>query len=51
MVVLIKQVTAGTDCATGEELAMWGSRCIYQVFAVSQACEKYLGNDKDVFWV
>ena len=27
-----------------------GRRCMDQVFAVSQVCEKYLANGKDVFW-
>ena len=52
MVVLIKQVRAGTECAIGEEQCglRQGSKCMDQVFAVRQACEKYLWNNEDVFW-
>ena len=40
--VLIKRVRAGTECAIGEEQCGYreGRRCIYQVFAVRQVCEK-----------
>ena len=50
--VLIKRVRAGTECAIGEELCGFrhGRGCMDQVFAVKQVCEKYLANDKDVFW-
>ena len=51
--VVIKRVTARTECATGEEqCGFWQGRgCMDQVFAVWQVCEKYLANGKNVFWV
>ena len=50
--VLMKRVTAGTECAIGEEQCVFrqGRRCIQQVFAIRQVCEKYLANGKNVFW-
>ena len=50
--VLIKRVRAGTECTIGEEQRGFrpGRRCMDQVFAVRQVCEKYLANGKDVFW-
>ena len=50
--VLIKSVRAGTECTIGEEHCgvRQGRGCMDQVFAVRQVCEKYLGNEKDVFW-
>ena len=30
-------------------LTMWSRGCMYQVFAASQVCEKYLAKEKDVF--
>ena len=50
--VLIKRVMAGTECAIGEEKCGFrqGRGCMDQVFAVRQVCEKYLANEKDVFW-
>ena len=50
--MLIKRVRAGTECAIGEEqcLIREGRGCMDQVFDVSQVCEKYLANGKDVFW-
>ena len=50
--MLIKRVRAGTECATDEEkCGFWqGRRCMDQVFAVRQVCEKYLANGTDVFW-
>ena len=49
---LIDRVKAGTECAIGEEQSGFrqGTGCMDQVFAVSQVCEKYLINGKDVFW-
>ena len=50
--VLIKRVSAGTECAIGEERCGFrqGRGCMDQVFAVRQVCEKYLATRKDVFW-
>ena len=50
--VLIKRVSAGNECAIGEEQCGFrlGRGCMDQVFAVWQVCEKYLENGKDVFW-
>ena len=50
--VLIKRVREGTDCVIGEEQCWYrqGRGYIDQVFAVRQICEKYLANEKDVFW-
>ena len=44
----MKRVRAGTECEIGEEKSGFGlSRgCKDQVFAVRQACEKYLANRK-----
>ena len=52
MIVLVKRVRAGTECATGVEQCgvRQGSGCMEQVFAVRQVCEMYLANRKDVFW-
>ena len=51
--VPIKRVGAGTECAIEEEQC--GFRqfrgCMDQVFVVTQVCEKYLANGKDVFYV
>ena len=49
--VLIKTVSAGTECAIEEEQCGFrqGRGCMDQVFAVRQVCEKYLTNWKDVF--
>ena len=51
--VPIEIVRAGTECAIGEEQYGFrqGRGCMDQVFAVRQACEKYLVVGKDVFWV
>ena len=51
-IVLIKRVRAGTECAIGEEQCGFrqGRGCMHQVFAVRQACEKYLANGKDVLY-
>ena len=48
--VLIKRVRAGAECAIGKEQCGFrqGRRCMDQVFAVRQVCEKYLANGKDV---
>ena len=50
--VLIKRVTAGTECAIRQEQCGFrqGRGCMDQVFAVRQVWEKYLANGKDVFW-
>ena len=53
--VLIKRVTAGTECTIGEEQCGFrqgrpGRGCTDQVFAVRLVCEKYQSNGKDVFW-
>ena len=50
--VLIKRVTAGTECAIREEQRGFrqGRGCMDQVFAVRQVREKYVANGKDVFW-
>ena len=50
--VLIERVRAGTECAIWEEQCGFrqGRGRMAQVFAVRQACEKYLANGKDVFW-
>ena len=50
--MLIKRIGAGTECAMGEEQCRYrqGRGCMDQVFAVSQVCERYLANGKDVFW-
>ena len=50
--VLIKIVRAGTECAIGELICGFrqGIRCMDQVFAVRQVCEKYLVNGKELFW-
>ena len=50
--MLIKQVRAITECAIGEEQCEFkqGRGCMYQMFSVRQVCEKYLANEKDVFW-
>ena len=49
---LIKRVRADTECAIGKEQCGFrqGRGCMDQVFTVSQVCEKYLANGKDVFW-
>ena len=49
MVLLIKRVMVGNNCAIGEEQCRFrqGRGCIYQVFIVSQVCIKYLANGKD----
>ena len=49
--VLIKRVTAGTECPIGEEQCGFrqGRGCMDQGFAVRQVCEKNLANGKDVF--
>ena len=49
--VLIKRVRAVTECAIGEEQCGFrqGRGCMDQVFAVTQVCEKYLANGRDVF--
>ena len=49
----MKGVWAGTECAIGEEQCGFrqGRGCMDQVFDVKQVCEKYLANEKDVFWV
>ena len=48
----IKTVKAGTECAVGEEQCGFRNRrgCMDQVIGIRQACEKYLANEKDVFW-
>ena len=48
--VLIKRVGTGTECAIVEEQYGFrqGRGCMGQVFAVSQVCEKYPANGKDV---
>ena len=56
--VLIKRVRAGTQFALGEEQCGFRhgrgtidlNRGRGILFAVRQACEKYLANGKDVFW-
>ena len=50
--VLIKRVRGGTECAIWEEQCGFrqGRRCMDQVFAVRQVCEKFLANGKDIFW-
>ena len=50
--MLIKRVSAGTERAIGEERCGFrqGRGCMDHVFAVRQVCEKYLANEKDVFW-
>ena len=50
--VLIKRVSAGTECAIREQQCVFkqGGGCVDHVFAVSQLCEKYLANGKIVFW-
>ena len=50
--VLIKRVSAGTECAIGQEQCVFrqGRGCKNQVFAVRQVCAKYLANGKDVIW-
>ena len=50
--VLIKRVSAGTECAKREEQCeFWhGSVFIDQEFAVRHVCEKYQTHGKDVFW-
>ena len=50
--VLIKIIRAGTECAIGEVQCgfIQGRGCTEEVFAVRQVCEKYLENEKDVFW-
>ena len=49
--VLLKRVRAGTECAIGKEQYGFrqGRKCMDQVFAVRQVCEKYLANGKDLF--
>ena len=48
----VKRVTAGTECAIGEEQCGFrqGRGCMDQVFAVRKVCEKYHTNGKYVFW-
>ena len=50
--VLIKRVTAGIECAIGEEQCGFrqGRGCMDQLFAVRIVCEKYLANGKVVFY-
>ena len=50
--VLIKSDRAGTESAIREEQYGFrqGRGCMDQVFAVMHVCEKYLANDKYVFW-
>ena len=50
--VLIKRLGAGTECAIPEEQCGFrqGRGCMDQVYSVRQVCEKYLGNEKCVFW-
>ena len=52
MVVSIKMMRAGTECAIGEKHCAFrqGRGCLDQVFAVRQLCEKYLANGKALFW-
>ena len=50
--VLIKRVRAGTECAIIRDGQCWFRQvrgCMDQMFAVSQVCEKYPANGKDVF--
>ena len=51
--VLIKRDRGRTECAIGEEQCGFrqGRGCMDLVFAIRQVCEKYLANEKDVFWV
>ena len=50
--MLIRRVRAGTECAIGKQQCGFrqGRGCMDQVFAVRQVCDKYLANEKDVFW-
>ena len=51
--VLMKRVGAGTECVIEEKQCGFRQDrgCMNQVFAVRQVREKYLVNEKDVFWV